>query len=163
MSGHDTNEQEISNLGFHDYDTAAYKGGFNPNDGAGEKNKLVPNRISSRDSILLNSTGTQLKIALSNVEFTLSMISSSLVICHYYAFTTLLPQLAGPYGFGSTKFNSKMGILYNFFGVSGGVVTALVLTCYPKKLSAASLCVALGTTATFVYFGFGTAHLNDET
>lgn len=112
---------------------------------------------------MANSTSTQLKIALSNVEFTLTMISSSLVICHYYAFTTLLPQLAGPYGFGSTKFNSTMGILFNFFGVCGGVVTASVLTCYPKKLAVSSLCIAAATMASFVYFGFSTARLSDET
>ena len=92
----------------------------------------------------------------------LSMVASSLVICHYYAFTTLLPQLVESYGFDESEFNSTMGILYNFCGVVGGIVAAVLLYYNPKNLSEASLIIAISTLAAFVYFMLGTARFGDK-
>jgi len=61
------------------------------------------------------------------MEFTLSFVASSLLLCHYYAFTSVLPQLVAPYGFDDTSFNSITGVEFNFFGVFGGIVAAIVL------------------------------------
>ena len=92
----------------------------------------------------------------------LSMVSSSLVICHYYSFTTLLPQLVEPYGFDDSGFDSTMGILYNFCGVGGGILASILLFYNPRNLSEASLFAATATLATFVYFMLGTAHFDDK-
>ena len=101
--------------------------------------------------------------AFSSTEFTLSFVASSLVICHYYTFTSVLPQLISPFGFDDTSFNSIAGVLFNLFGVLGGVLTALILYYNPRKLPEAALFVALATTATFIYFMTGTGQSEDKT
>ena len=75
-------------LGFGDFDQAAYKDGHTTvNDVTIDTGKL----IGTADGVSEAGMCDQMKLAFSSSEFTLSFIASSLVICHYYAFTSLLP------------------------------------------------------------------------
>ena len=66
-----------------------------------------------------------------------------------------------PFGFDDTSFNSTAGVLFNFCGVLGGVVTATILYFHPKHLAEAALVIAVATTATFGYFMLSTNTFDD--
>ena len=77
-------------LGFGDFDQAAYKDSHNSvNNVTIDACQLILSNEAAGEAGMCE----QMKLAFSSTEFTLSFIASSLVICHYYAFTSLLPQL----------------------------------------------------------------------
>ena len=64
---------------------------------------------------------------MKNRNYVYVMISSSVMVSLSYSFPTLLEQLILPYGFTSED-ASVFGMLYNLFGIVGGIFVSAYLS-----------------------------------
>ena len=91
-------------------------------------------------------------MALTNTEFSLSLVSSSLIITHFYVIQSVNAQLIIPYGFDDTELFTDLGLAYNLIGIIGSIITSVILYFYPEALYKACFTIGLGTLATYLYF-----------
>ena len=84
-----SSENALRSLGFKDCDNSQFV--HQPSKGTSvrvKSNALIDESLTEDKTFSIKK---QMTLAVTNIEFMLSMISSSLIICHYYAFTTLIP------------------------------------------------------------------------
>jgi hypothetical protein len=102
----------------------------------------------------------QMKLCWSNKEYIFTSLGTSGVIIHMYVFTTVFGQLVLPYGITEQGFVVTMGLVVFGFGILGGVINSMVLTCYPDKLMTIAYMIVISTVLTLACFNIADTEAN---
>ena len=70
-----------------------------------------------------------------NKVYFFTALSTSLVMLIMFVFNNIIGLLLIPEGITEASFANTLGIYMQAFGIVGGVIFSLVLTCYPKRLN----------------------------
>lgn len=91
---------------------------------------------------------------MKNKTYFFTASSTSLVLLIMFVFNNIIPELLIPGGITSEKFTSLMGIYMQGFGIVGGVIFSLVLTCYPKRLLLSAYITLIGGMLSLGFFWY---------
>ena len=86
----------------------------------------------------------------------LASMASSIGIVYFYVFTTLIGEIITPFGIDDSAFFGTLGLLFNSFGILGGIMTALILSKYPSLFKQCGILIAITTLITLCLFTYAT-------
>mmetsp|Transcript_1658 Transcript_1658/g.1111 ORF Transcript_1658/g.1111 Transcript_1658/m.1111 type:complete len:211 (-) Transcript_1658:228-860(-) len=113
------------------------------------------NRTSLND-IPQDSMCDQFKYLSHHRDYLLASTASSIGIVYFYVFTTLIGEIILPFGIDDSAFFGTLGLLFNIFGILGGICTALVLSKYPGLFKQCGILIAVMTLLTLCLFTYAT-------
>ena len=106
--------------------------------------------------------GEQFKLCMFNSQFIITSIGTCCVIMHFYVFTTVIGQLVAPYGLTDQQFVIDMGLFVFGFGILGGIIFSMVLTCYPSQMLNSALLVCTAAILTLAAFFFADTKADEK-
>ena len=106
------------------------------------------------DGVVQKPLMDQFKICMRNKTYVFSALSTSLVMLIMYVFNNIISLLLIPEGIEEEAFANTLGIWMQAFGIAGGVIFSLVLTCHPKRLNFAAYIIGIGVFVGQAFFWF---------